>query len=101
MQKGGQKRNGTKGPVTAATTQCHATRPMYHEILGEIYRIWIEIVDSRGSFFVHFPLCNDEQKVLVFLRSASEIHDYRLLADTTFPYTINLVKSTCNTSFRL
>ena len=61
MQMGGLKQNGTVGPVTATTTQCHATRPMYHVITvfyGVIYYIEIEIVDSRGSFFVRFPLCN-------------------------------------------
>ena len=69
MQKGGLKRNGTKGPVTAATTQCHATRPMYHVIV-EIFRgnftklkwkLWIK----EAPFSSAFPYAMTSKKYLL------------------------------------
>ena len=58
MQKGGLKRNGTKGPVTATTTQCHATRPMYHvviEILGEFTKFKLKLWIREAPFSSTFP----------------------------------------------
>ena len=68
MQKGGLKRNGTKGPVTATTTQCHATRPKYHvssEILGGItkfkWKLWIK----EAPFSSAFPYAMTSKKYLL------------------------------------